>query len=475
MPVDIKAKAEIARKNGSKSKGPKTPQGMDRCRLAPAAAAARRAVAITLDCTLLPTESREILESINAQELTCWQPTTPTELQMIHELADINWRIKRIRFAQTNDLVSNMEAQRQRASVPELAPIMAAHAEAAGSVPSGTQLNLDRRIAILSSCRSRIIRDLERLAKRFPTRGGSQPPLITEHLPTELSWKVPAAEPETAPAAQSPEAFTYPADPATLVVEPPPPTSKTGPHEHPNDIVNWAKTNIGFNPDSHQIALMTTHAKDVLMLGGRQTGKSTAAAVRVVHEAINNAESTILLAGPTGRQSGQIMVKSRQIAKRLGLSTAAPPPGCDGFKLPNGSNIVSLPDSEATIRGFSAPRLIIVDEAAYASGELIAALKPMLAVSNGRMMLLSTPNGQSGYFYDKWHEENGPFQKILCKASDCARISPETLESMRQTMTVDEFNQEFNCEFLAAPGQFIPRELYRRSVRDDIKPMFEEN
>ena len=120
MLVDPKRKAEVARENGAKSKGPKTEAGQERCRQAPAqAAAARRAaaaVAITLDCTLLPTESREVLEAINAQELIGWQPTTPSELQLVHELTDINWRIKRIRFAQTNALVADMESQRLRAS-----------------------------------------------------------------------------------------------------------------------------------------------------------------------------------------------------------------------------------------------------------------------------------------------------------------------------------------------------------------------
>jgi len=467
MPIDPNRKAEIARKNGAKSQGPTTEAGKDRCRRAPAEAAATRrasnAVAITLDCTLLPTESREVLEAINAQELIGWQPSTPTEVQLVHELTDINWRIKRIRFAQTNALIEDMESQRLRASAPELAPAMAANAETSGSTRDGAQLNLDRRIAILSTARTRIINDLARLAKRFPARVGSQPLLQTEHLPAELSWKVPAATPPA-------ETFTYPADPDTLVVEP----LASHPAKEPQNILDWAERKLDFTADAPQAALMTSQSKQILMLGGRQTGKSTAAAIRVVHEAINHPDSTVLLAGPTGRQSGQIMEKSRQIAKRLGLATAAPPPGCDGFKLANGSHIISLPDSQTTIRGFSAPRLIVVDEAAFASDELISALKPMLAVSGGCLMLLSTPNGQSGYFYEKWHEPESPYQRIFCKASDCSRIRPEILESFRQTMSKEEFNQEFNCEFTAPPSQFISRELFRRAVREDIKPMFEE-
>ena len=54
-----------------------------------------------------------------------------------------------------------------------------------------------------------------------------------------------------------------------------------------------------------------------------------------------------------------------------------------------------------TIRGFSSPRLIVVDEAAFVLDETYAALVPMLAASpEGRIALLSTPFLQQGFFYE---------------------------------------------------------------------------
>ena len=35
--------------------------------------------------------------AVAARELAYWQPSTDTELQMVHEIIDINWRIRRIR------------------------------------------------------------------------------------------------------------------------------------------------------------------------------------------------------------------------------------------------------------------------------------------------------------------------------------------------------------------------------------------
>jgi len=206
----------------------------------------------------------------------------------------------------------------------------------------------------------------------------------------------------------------------------------------------------------------------ILVLGPRQTGKSTAAAVRVLHEAMSHSDSTILLASASGRQSGQILEKTRQMARKLDVEIFSPPPKCDGFRLANGAQIISLPDSEETIRGFSAPRLIVVDEAAFASADVFKALEPMLSVSAGTIMLLTTPNGQTGYFYEQWHDDKAPWTRIMGTIADCPRIKPEAIQAMRKTMSKDDFAQEFECKFIAAGGQFISRETFRKCLRDDF-------
>ena len=229
-----KDRAQIARQNGAKSKGPKTQESIEACRAAAQSAAQRRAAAITFDCTLLPGESRPTLDAITAQELAFFQPSTPTESQLVLELVDINWRIRRIRHSQTNDLQSDMEAQRHRANSPILSTAMAAQAEINGSLDNGPQAILDRRVDRLAATRSRILRDLDRLSKRFPQRAGSQPALQTEHLPIEPSWRVPPAA-HVPPSA--PTTLSYAADPETLLVDP---TEKEQKEDQPTDILAWS-------------------------------------------------------------------------------------------------------------------------------------------------------------------------------------------------------------------------------------------
>jgi hypothetical protein len=54
------------------------------------------------------------------------------------------------------------------------------------------------------------------------------------------------------------------------------------------------------------------------------------------------------------------------------------------------------------LRGFSAVSLLIIDEASRVEDSVYKALRPMLAVGNGDLWLLSTPFGKRGFFYENW-------------------------------------------------------------------------
>ena len=64
-----------------------------------------------------------------------------------------------------------------------------------------------------------------------------------------------------------------------------------------------------------------------------------------------------------------------------------------------GSRIVCVPPTEATVRSYSAVSLVIVDEAARVDDGAYMAIRPMIGVSGGRLLLLSTPAGRRGFFF----------------------------------------------------------------------------
>jgi hypothetical protein len=203
---------------------------------------------------------------------------------------------------------------------------------------------------------------------------------------------------------------------------------------------------LGITPDEWQATLLRERPQRGLMLCSRQVGKSLTAATAALHEALYTPGSLTLMVAPTLRQSTELLRKSRFIlAARLDTTTIVSE-STAGVELANGSRIISLPAAEDTIRGYSAVALVILDEAARILDELYWTIRPMLAISNGRLLALSTPNGQRGWFHHAWVSDD-PWTRVKIVAADCPRISPQFLAEERRTMTQLTYASEYECEF----------------------------
>jgi hypothetical protein len=75
-----------------------------------------------------------------------------------------------------------------------------------------------------------------------------------------------------------------------------------------------------------------------------------------------------LVVSPSARQSGAFLRKASGFVSKLKIRPTGDGDSEISLALPNGSRIVWLPGTEATIRGFSAVRLLLVDEASPTSG-----------------------------------------------------------------------------------------------------------
>ncbi|MGI8520275.1 MAG: hypothetical protein ACR2MC_06685 [Actinomycetota bacterium] len=135
--------------------------------------------------------------------------------------------------------------------------------------------------------------------------------------------------------------------------------------------------------------------------------------------------------------------------------------------LENGSRIVALPGSENTIRGYSAVNLLILDEAARIDNEIVSAVRPMLSVSGGSLLALSTPAGSRGFFYEAWISRE-PYERFKVTAEQCPRISAEFLEQEKRALGYWIWQQEYGCVFSDAETQAFDSDAIRRALRDDI-------
>src|SRR5207253_854205 len=126
------------------------------------------------------------------------------------------------------------------------------------------------------------------------------------------------------------------------------------------------------------------------------------------------------------------------------------------LELSNFSRIVSLPCREETIRGYSNISILVIDEAARVPDDLYRAVRPMLAVSNGRMICLSTPYGKRGFFFDAWDKGGDDWKRIEIPADKISRIRPDFLAKERRAMGESWYRQEYCCSFEALEGLVYP-------------------
>jgi hypothetical protein len=168
------------------------------------------------------------------------------------------------------------------------------------------------------------------------------------------------------------------------------------------------------------------------------------------------------------RQSKELFCKVTRFLKSLEPVEPLEEDNRCSCELANGARIVSLPGDPATVRGFSAPRLIIKDEAAYVADDMQAALDPMLAVSGGRLVEMSSPAGRRGHFFENWQHGEGA-ERIRITGRDCARISTEFLEQQRRKLGPLLFAQEYECEFIDAASSAFSSEMIELALVDDFE------
>lgn len=237
------------------------------------------------------------------------------------------------------------------------------------------------------------------------------------------------------------------------------------------DPAAFARELLGITLDDWQQRVITSSSKRDLLNCSRQAGKSTAAAVLGLHAAIYRPGSLTLLVSPSLRQSSELFRKVTELRERLPIKLELLEDNKLSMAVRGGGRVVSLPGSEATIRGFSGATLIVEDEAARVPDELYYSIRPMLATSGGRLILMSTPFGKRGHFWREWSEGDG-WQRVRVPATQVPRISPEFLEEERRALGDWWFRQEYLCEFVEATDSVFSYEQVTAALSDDVEPLF---
>jgi hypothetical protein len=229
----------------------------------------------------------------------------------------------------------------------------------------------------------------------------------------------------------------------------------------------------GFTLDDWQRNLLLSEAHQLIILASRQSGKSTVSSIRALHRALYSPESLVLLLAPSYRQSRELFRKVKDALAALPFPAPVASESALELEFSNGSRIVALPGKESTIRGFSGVSLLIVDEASRVPDELYQAVRPMLAVSGGDIVLLSTPFGKRGFFHHEWTEGGNAWHRTKITAEMCPRIPREWLEQERKTIGDWWYRQEYMCDFVETDSQVFSYEDIQRALDPTVKPLFQ--
>jgi phage FluMu gp28-like protein len=203
-----------------------------------------------------------------------------------------------------------------------------------------------------------------------------------------------------------------------------------------------------------------------------ETGKSTISALIALHTALYTADSLVLVLSPSQRQSQE---SYRKIRDSYNLLSGVPDVTMESslkLELANGSRVQVLPGKEQTVRGFSGVSLLIVDEAARVEDALYQAVRPMIAVSGGRIILLSTPFGSRGFFWQEWIEGGSDWKRVRVTADQCPRISPEWLEKERQRIGDWWYSQEYQCTFVDSLEACFSSADIQAAITSEVQPLW---
>lgn len=228
---------------------------------------------------------------------------------------------------------------------------------------------------------------------------------------------------------------------------------------------------VGIKLDDWQSRLLVSTSRKMIMLCSRQAGKSTTAALLALHSAIYD-PGLVLLVSPSQRQSTELFRKVLEHLRQLPDPPDIITESITRLELRNGSRIVSLPGSEVSVRGYSAARLVVVDEASRVPDDLMSAVRPILAVGGGRLIALSTPAGKRGWFFEAWTNGMG-WERFKVAAKDIPRISAEFLADELRELGPDIFSQEYELAFVDEGSQVFSTELIDRMFsKPEILPLW---
>lgn len=221
---------------------------------------------------------------------------------------------------------------------------------------------------------------------------------------------------------------------------------------------------------------------DKILCTGRQVGKSVICGMDAGMYALSHQKEVILMIAPTERQAYALFEKTLDFifrTKPTAIKKGKDKPTKHKITLVNGTQVYCLPTgvAGAGIRFLTVNRLY-ADEASRIPEDVWTAVTPMLMTTGGDLILLSTPFGTQGYYYDILANKDDAFKSFTRFYAESEKVIKEreicdTWTELQRTKALEYIDRErkrmgqleFAQEYLGKPlddlRQFFPTELIK--------------
>lgn len=222
------------------------------------------------------------------------------------------------------------------------------------------------------------------------------------------------------------------------------------------------------------LKLLENHpGKTIVVKSRRQVGKSILCEFAALKYCLSNNNTNVFYILPTYKQSSKVfneisdMVSNKFFTKKINSSEFY-------IKFINGSTfqMFSGQMSIAALQGWTVKRngLLIIDEMAYLSEDVIQTCMPWLNANNPNLLCVSTPLFEQGSFYEFWCQGIDPNNEEVyaidfSKYDTSMLLTEAKLQYYKKTLPSIKFKQMYEGEFATAEG----------SVFGDFKPCLYDN
>lgn len=196
--------------------------------------------------------------------------------------------------------------------------------------------------------------------------------------------------------------------------------------------------------------------RELVLNFSRQSGKTTLCEILLI-ETLVKSKTNCAYISPSFAQGKKVfreivnlLSQTQLIAKKNSTDLT--------ISLINGSFLQFFTAMNPTaIRGQTISGLLVIDEAAYlpeetSDGQLLwpMVIQPITKAKKPKIIFVSTPNGKSGIFYEKYLQglNSQTTRTIECNIYEDTTISKEDIDELKATTPPLAWQQEFECKFL---------------------------